>query len=572
MGIVRLGNQRAFDRNVAVKCLRQSASIGTRFALLREARVTGALEHPNVVPVYDLGVDGSGSPILVMKRIAGETWADIMADLVRPLEPRQFERHLNLVLAIATACHFAHERGFIHRDLKPNNIMIGEFGEVYLLDWGIAASTSPATENIAPTPSEACDIVGTPAYMAPEMAAPGIAPIGTATDVYLLGGLLYFLLVGSPPHNEATVLETLAAAFGSEPPILPPETPPELAAICLNAMAHAPGERYADAGAFRQALQTYLDRRPSLALMQEGRECFERWLVTRDGLDESPEAGSEIDRQLRTLFGEARFALQRALKEWPTNQEARQLLQDVLTRSIEYELSVGAFRAAHALADAMPTADTEVLALIGRVEGEYNQRQERLNQLEYDTDVTLSRRLRAVVIIVFGIFSLVSNAATGMLDRAGSLPNGHIALAVQFALFALLIPIAWNRAVKSRWAAENHTNRILIKSVVIVMVALSVLTAAMGAMKVELTVTFIVIQLAGIGFWALVATLADGTLWTLVVAISLGVLLVAFLPEYRFEWYGLTGGGGVVAVGLLWVYPTASENAQQVPLKDSTEH
>ena len=146
MGVVRLARQVALDRPVAVKTLKDAVrSRDMSLELLREAWITGSLEHPNVVPVYDLAMDPEGGPAIVLKRIEGVVWRDLLQD---PEAVRQrfgagdlLDWNLRTLISVCNAVAFAHERGIVHRDLKPENVMLGRFGEVYVLDWGIAVTT-----------------------------------------------------------------------------------------------------------------------------------------------------------------------------------------------------------------------------------------------------------------------------------------------------------------------------------------------------------------------------------------------------------------------------------------------
>lgn len=176
MGVVRVARQQALQRDVAVKIVRPD---GTRRSvamgeLVREARIAGGLEHPNIVPVHALARDDQGQVLLIMKRIEGRSWASLLAE--RTSAADGLNTHLSTLMDVARAVHFAHARGLVHRDLKPANVMVGSFGEVYLLDWGIAVPVGTVTR----------EICGTPSFLAPEMVTPE-AVIDGQTDVYLLG-------------------------------------------------------------------------------------------------------------------------------------------------------------------------------------------------------------------------------------------------------------------------------------------------------------------------------------------------------------------------------------------------
>ncbi len=251
MGRVLLGTQLTLGRRVAVKSLKlDKATPEAALAMLREAWVTGALQHPNVVPVYELDVDAEGRPIIVLRRIEGHSWRATMRDpeLLRRYSERSdvLESHLKVLIEISQAVEYAHEQNIVHRDLKPENVMLGRFGEVYVLDWGIAVSVGPEDGGRMPRSGESP--VGTPAYMAPELLGGRSAEVGTATDVYLLGACLYEVLTGEPPHRADTPLQTLGSVMRSQPEF-PEGTPEALAQVCRRAMAARPEDRYPGVGA-----------------------------------------------------------------------------------------------------------------------------------------------------------------------------------------------------------------------------------------------------------------------------------------------------------------------------------
>ena len=261
MGRVELGHQPALDRAVAVKRVRPDrvCPLALR-ALLHEAKVTGSLEHPNVIPVHMLGVDADGQPLLVMKRVAGTVWREL---IVRPDHPAwqhlgqdRERQHLDILLAVCNGVQFAHKRGIVHRDLKTENVMVGEDGEVYVLDWGIAL-------RLGMPPSQ--ELAGTPAYMAPEMLR-GTAEIDERSDIFLLGAMLHEVLTGQTRHRGATTLEVLRAAAVSDPQVYGPQVPAELAEICNKATAAAQADRYTDVAALRSAIDGYLHHRGSIAV------------------------------------------------------------------------------------------------------------------------------------------------------------------------------------------------------------------------------------------------------------------------------------------------------------------
>jgi serine/threonine protein kinase len=272
MGVVRLGHDAQIGRDVAIKSLRadRAARPDLRARFLREARVQGRLEHPSIVPVYEIGKDPDGTPYFAMKRIVGETLEDILIRLAKghPETVAKYTRH-RLLAAFGTVClaiELAHERGVIHRDLKPGNVMFGNFGEVYVLDWGIAkvdgeGEIASAEADTLLAATRAGSYVGTLGFMSPEQLAGD--EVDRRTDVYALGALLFQILTYEPLHvgNEAEITaSTLTGAVGRPSERAPErEVPLELEALCLRAIASRRTDRIASARALYEELELYLD-------------------------------------------------------------------------------------------------------------------------------------------------------------------------------------------------------------------------------------------------------------------------------------------------------------------------
>ena len=231
MGLVYLARQASINRVVALKMLK-SGTVGTteqRVKFLSEAVVTGDLDHPNIVPIYDLGTSQDGTLFYSMKRVQGTPWLHV-------IRQKSLPENVEILMKVADAVAFAHSRGVIHRDLKPENVMLGDFGEVLLLDWGLAMPTPGFEKSDSVTQTHS--VGGTPAYMAPEMASGPIERVGLAADVYLLGAILYDIVAGQPPHAGTSVMRCLAAAARNE--IQPTDKSGELLDIALKAMATQP--------------------------------------------------------------------------------------------------------------------------------------------------------------------------------------------------------------------------------------------------------------------------------------------------------------------------------------------
>lgn len=277
MGEVRRCFDRAASRDVALKLIRPDADVDdVEQRFLREARVQARLAHPGVVPVYDVARDMHGQAYFTMKRVEGVTLDDVVQTLREDPQRTELGRH-RLLSAFARACltvDYAHARGVLHRDLKPANVMLGAFGEVYVLDWGLAkiigAGDSPAEEHPKHTAATAEDptrtargiAMGTPAYMAPEQAA--ARSVDARTDVFALGAILFEILALEQLLDEEQLRagrERRPYTFDARPSTRAPswqKIPPELDAICVKATAPDPHDRYPSARALHEAVEAFL--------------------------------------------------------------------------------------------------------------------------------------------------------------------------------------------------------------------------------------------------------------------------------------------------------------------------
>ncbi len=280
MGRVWRVHDLQLDREVALKELRPE-KVGNRTAaarFVREARLTGLLEHPGIVPVYELA-SGSDSrpPFYTMRFVRGGTLGAAIRDFHAKRgngqeEPLEFVHLLTAFVAVCNTVAYAHSRQVLHRDLKGENVILGDFGEVIVLDWGIAKRTDlPEDEDFENSESPRYDshdagltiqgeVIGTPAYMAPEQAEGRLEDIDERTDVYGLGAMLYEILTGRPPFAGSSTLEVLRLAIRGNPTAPRdhwPEAPAALQEICLKALAREPAERFARAEEIAQAVQQW---------------------------------------------------------------------------------------------------------------------------------------------------------------------------------------------------------------------------------------------------------------------------------------------------------------------------
>jgi PAS domain S-box-containing protein len=285
IGRVWLARDCQLGRDVALKELRpgHAGSPAARARFLKEAQITGQLEHPGIVPVYELaGRPGAKEPFYTMRFVKGQTLHEAVrrhhqkraADQDDSLELLAL---LNAFVAVANTVAYAHSRGVLHRDLKGQNVVLGPFGDVVVLDWGLAKVVDEPDGEAGSTAVAACVVengsvdltvqgqaVGTPAYMAPEQARGQLDLLDCRTDVYGLGAILYEILTGQPPFLGNDALDVLRQVIEVEPRPpreLWPDVPASLEAICLRALAKEPGQRHPSAGELAQDVQQWQEVR-----------------------------------------------------------------------------------------------------------------------------------------------------------------------------------------------------------------------------------------------------------------------------------------------------------------------
>jgi serine/threonine-protein kinase len=299
IGQVWLAHDENLGRDVALKELRpdrqDNPAAVDRF--LEEAKVTGQLEHPGVVPVYEMVQPKEGQPFYAMRFIGRRTLADAIQEYHRKRQageagPLDLRELLAAFVAVCNAVAYAHSRGVLHRDLKPANVALGEFAEVIVLDWGLAKVVGRPEEQasrlpVSLGPADGTDrtqqgqVLGTPAYMAPEQAEGRHDLVGKPTDVYGLGAILYEVLTGGPPFTGPEIPEVLKRIV-QEPPTPPRQlvatTPAALEAVCLKALAKRPEMRYASARDLARDVDRWLADEPVSAWREPLRLRAGRWV------------------------------------------------------------------------------------------------------------------------------------------------------------------------------------------------------------------------------------------------------------------------------------------------------
>jgi serine/threonine-protein kinase len=311
MGEVRLYHDRMIGRDIAMK-IALGTSDGSRSPrrqrrFAREAKIQAQLDHPSIVPVYEVGVDPSGALYFTMKHVRGISLAAVLVGLQEgdpELTARYTRRRLlTLFSRLCVAVHFCHQKGVVHRDLKPSNIMLGSFGEVFLLDWGLAlVGVTPARSAPLSVEQESGgrpdQLVGTPGYMAPEQIEHARS-VDARADVYALGVMLFELLTLERLHVARPTAQALVSTLeldGASPADRAPQrdVPPELDGLCVQATRRDPAARMSSAAALSEEIEAYLDGDRDLELRRalaasHAKEADAALVRANEGQDEHEE-------------------------------------------------------------------------------------------------------------------------------------------------------------------------------------------------------------------------------------------------------------------------------------------
>ena len=547
MGVIREAEQVALGRPVAIKTLKPNRiEPGAASDLLREAWITGALEHPNVVPVHHLEIDDDLNPLLILKRVDGTEWSKLCGDAAEV--QRRFGAtdllawNVGILLQVLNAVRFAHARRIIHRDLKPSNVMIGHFGEVYLLDWGIAASLDEDPAGRLPHISESSDLAGTPSYMAPEMLGREDGPpLSERTDLYLAGAVLYELITGHPPHRGTSAVAIISSVVVSQPS-LPAETPPELAQICLRAMQADPADRYASAEDLHRALQRYLEHRGSSHLARgAGAQLAELVTIAKSATRDDRE---DVYRRLAIC----RYAFHEALAAWRDNRDARDGLARATTAVAEYELACGNPSAAVSLLSELPDNP----ALLAKARAAADAEARRHKELEDKADTTIDPRTRTTIgAMTIGFVALPLVA--GLRPDMGLQTHAR---AIAWAIACMTV--AWILWLWARRSKMTAINRRFFEGAKLIFLGQAVLSTGVWLMGYDVGLTLTMNLLLWGAMCGMFAVHTDPWIGVSSAGYFAAFLFASRFPEYRM--FAVSAGNLGLAATLFWRWSKAARS------------
>ena len=310
MGTVFEARQSNLSRIVALKMIRPDLmhDPAARSSFYYEAVITAGLEHPGIIPILDFGVTREGRALYAMKKVSGSPWSRVLSSM-------SLDENLAVLDKVADTIAYAHAKGVIHRDIKPGNILLGEFNTILLGDWGLALQENERSDFSHAQPG------GTPQYMAPEMAKMEHARLGYHSDIYLLGAVLYELVTGKPPHPGSSPTECIESAAQN---LLTGDKHGDegLLAVALKAMAADPAMRFSTVDTFRKAVRGWSAKRRSEELCHEAQRTLKKAIARKDydgfttaaaqfsqALSEYPQNADARTGQMRTGMAYARVAL-----------------------------------------------------------------------------------------------------------------------------------------------------------------------------------------------------------------------------------------------------------------------
>ncbi|MEM9071921.1 MAG: serine/threonine-protein kinase [Myxococcota bacterium] len=560
MGTIKLAEQSGLNRDVALKTLRDPF-LEPAFAarLLREARILGLVEHPNVVPLYGLATDERNSPVLIMRRIEGVAWRLLIRDPEHPAFPADqgdpLAWHLQVLMRVCDAVEYAHSRGVLHLDLKPENVMIGPFRETILLDWGVAVCTEEKYRGRLPMADEVREILGTPAYLAPEMVDVGRQTLGPRTDVYLLGATLFEILTGHPPHRGENLQEMLYAAYDAQIPELPDDVPTELAQIVQRAMHPDAEKRFPTPNDLRRALRDFLAHRSAASLATKAEEELEelRSLIRARGREPTlarvHATSDSRNSRIQRVFGRCRFGFAEAIRLWPDNESAREHQSAALLLMARYHLDRGEAASAETL---LTELGDDPRATPLRQEAEAQRKEAiRLERIRLEEQQDPGRQARGKLLLGAMVIAITVTLSSYTLSRFG-LYEYHWWNTLAFDL-ALPVFFGVGGLLARRTALTNRRSRRALVALVVIgllAVLLRMTTLAMGLRDLRSTA----LELMFFGSGAVLAgILNDRRFYIAAPGLFLGGILVLFATPHAQAWLALSLALGPLPLAIAWI-------------------
>ncbi len=365
MGNIHLGRQTLPERDVAIKTLRKDNS-DTRQILLQEANVMGKLEHPNIVPIHEVIINDNDEIQVIMKRIQGDTLGNYLDK--EEFNETQIRKGLHILIQVCHALEFAHSHSILHRDIKCENIMLGAFNEVYLMDWGLAFDITLAS-SVNP------GIMGTPSYMAPEMLQGDPKVLDVRTDVFLLGSTLHYILTRRKRHDAPDMCQTIALIEASKPFDYPEWIPEHIGDITNKACAKDPEDRYSDVLNLRKDLENALQIWDSIKICARANQKVE----DLQKQTRQPEILDEDLSAIHNMFIEILSTFRTAAELSPNYEEPQKGIINTNRLMIDFYLS--------------QKKPKEALSLYKQIPNDPQLEQKILKQLEYVIDIEKAQKV-----------------------------------------------------------------------------------------------------------------------------------------------------------------------------------
>ncbi|MEC8380107.1 MAG: serine/threonine-protein kinase [Myxococcota bacterium] len=530
VGVVFAAKQHQLDRTVAIKQLKMDVSQALLSRLLEhEAKITGKLEHPNILPIYMYGRI-EGHPTIVMKKLDGETWTDRIKAKPYHGEVSDLIPRIRILQEVGNAVAYAHSRGIIHRDIKPDNIHLGTHGEVFLLDWGLAIELGKP--NIFPSKV----LVGTPAYMPPEMANTEIYRQDHRTDIYLLGASLYEAIFGTSPHQGSQIPEVLDSIRERTPLQFPREIPQILQTLLARAMAHDLEDRYKSMESFLSALETTkttIQYLPFIKNIQQQADLIQTAI------------GYELEDWKDNLESMilSYSALRKEHNERDLERKVTQTLVMAINQEIERENPSYARRIFERLPQPVPEIEHRLLMVEKRTQLELEHYSEW--QRQNDPDAGMSYRMWAsgILTVVWGVIAWVLYASPQITYKSSW---GWGVTLLIFGVFHKGFRIT----------ARNRNIGYSIGMLIVCTISGAMVSSALDV-PFEMRMAFV--QMAYGVSLGLMGILIAPVFWMAAIPFWLSALLVAYYPEYNDVWTSLSKSMAFGGMTLFWFIknPTA---------------